>query len=332
MSREIFFGRYEIRNELGSGGMASVYRAYDPRFEREVALKILQLGLFGQNQLLERFEHQLSKIAKLESSAIVPVYDIGLVKDELFFVMRYMSGGSLAQRIGSSTLSLDEIARIVQSVGAALDEAHAHGLLHGDLKPGNILFDQRNNAYVSDFGVARIAHTPAGSPGSGIIGTPAYMSPEQARGQEVDRRSDLYSLGVILFEMLTGRKPFEAETPMSVALKHINEPAPNILEINPRLPARIQFVVEKALAKDRDERFQSGMELAEAFRSAIRTDTIDKSVSEGMTQKPIDVGHVGSAVPERPRDSLWSRIRKRLAGDSTIDAPPPDEKKKPKGK
>ena len=341
MSPETFIGRYEIRKELGRGGTGIVYQAYDSKFERDVALKILQLGLFGQTQLpgrfgsdvLERFEREMRIIAKLESSAIVPVYDVGLDQDRLFFVMRYMAGGSLAQRIRSSTISLDEIARILQSVGAALDEAHAKGVLHRDLKPANILFDQRGDAYVSEFGVVKIVHTPVGSTGSEIIGTPAYMSPEQVQGQAVDGRSDLYSLGIILFEMLTGRRPFEADTPMAVAIKQITDPPPNILGVDPRLPPAIRAVIERVLAKNRDDRFHSGRELAQAFRAAvIRTDPMDKSASPGMTQKPIDSGHVASAVPEAPRDSLFVRILKRLAGDTTIDAPPPEEKKKGKGK
>ena len=330
MSRETFIGRYEVRKELGSGAMGTVYQAYDSRFEREVALKLL--GPITHLIGAERFAREIRIIEALEHPAIVPVYDVGRDGDQSFLAMRYMSGGSLAERIRSRTLSMDEIAHILRRVGAALDYAHAKGLIHRDLKPANILFDQRGDAYVSEFGFARIVNASVAGKGSEIIGTPAYMSPEQALGKEIDGRSDLYSLGIILFEMLTGRKPFEADTPLAIAFKHVTDPPPNILELDPRLPPTIQAVIERVLAKNRDERFHSGRELAEAFSAAaIRKDTIHKSASPGMTQKPIDSGHV-EVRAEAPRDSLLIRILKRLAGDPTIDAPHPDEKKKGKGK
>jgi serine/threonine-protein kinase len=259
------FSRYEMKEELGQGGMAAVYRAYDPLFEREVALKILKRKLLNDPQVREGFERETKIIAKLEHAAIVPVYDVGRDNDQLFFVMRYMTGGSLSERIQNKLLSLAEMTHILQRVAAALDYAHDKGVVHRDLKPGNILFDEYDNAYISDFGIAKLVRATTKLTSSGIIGTPTHMSPEQARGEEVDGRSDVYSLGVILFEMLSGKIPFEATTPLGMALQHATYPVPHILEVNPNLPAGMEAVIEKVMAKERGERYTSGAELVNAF-------------------------------------------------------------------
>jgi len=258
------FSRYEIREELGIGGMATVYRAYDPLFERDVALKILKRELLEDSQLKERFERETKIIARLEHSAIVPVHDVGYDNNQLFYVMRYMAGGSLSERIEGG-LSLGEIAYIIIRIAGALDYAHGKGIVHRDLKPGNILFDENNNPYISDFGIAKVTESATKITSSGIIGTPRYMSPEQARGDPADGRSDQYSLAIILFEMLSGKSPFEATTPLAMAFKHATEAPPNILKINPNLPEGIAAVLEKALAKQPQDRYGTCVEFTNAF-------------------------------------------------------------------
>ena len=306
------FSRYEIREELGQGGMATVYRAYDPMFEREVALKILKRESLNDIQVRERFERETKIIARLEHAAIVPVYDVGRDRDQLFYVMRYMTGGSLVERIQSGTLSLAEIGHILQRLAAALDYAHSKGIIHRDLKPGNILFDEYENAYISDFGIAKFTQGTARLTSSVIIGTPTHMSPEQAKGDAVDARSDIYSLGVILFEMLSGKTPFEATTPLGMAYKHATEPAPHIREINPNLPAGLEPILEKVLAKEREKRYASAAELADAFISTL-SEPLPPDVSLGSpialflrtNVEELTIPPAPAAEPRRSRPRPW---------------------------
>src|SRR5512142_1528199 len=250
-------GVYEIKSELGRGGMATVYRAYDPRFEREVAVKVLPSELLHADpQFRMRFEREAKIIAQLEHTAIVPVYDVGEADGQPYFVMRYMNGGSLSERIKAGGLTLEDAARILGAIAPGLDEAHSKGIIHRDIKPSNILFDKRGNPYISDFGIAKLSQS-GNVTGSAIIGTPAYMSPEQAQGTEVDGRADIYALGIILFEMLTGQQPYQADTPMAVAIKHITDPVPHIRNIKPQLSEGVDAIIQKAMAKDKNQRFAS---------------------------------------------------------------------------
>jgi serine/threonine protein kinase len=256
-------GRYEVIRELGRGGMATVYLAHDPHFNRDVAIKVLPPQFMHDPMFLARFKREAQTIAALEHEAIVPVYDFGESNGQPFLVMRYMPGGSLAERISRGPLPVAEASAVVQRIGSALDEAHGKGIVHRDLKPGNILFDHHGNAYLSDFGIVKLAESTATFTGSHIIGTPAYMSPEQAKGiSDLDRRSDVYSLGVILFEMLTGQQPYHADTPMGVAVMHITEPVPSVQQVKADLSSDWETIISHALAKKREERFATANELA----------------------------------------------------------------------
>jgi serine/threonine-protein kinase len=258
-------GRYEIKSELGRGGMATVYRAYDPSFEREVAIKVLPRELLHDPQFHDRFRREIKTVAALEHPAIVPVYDVGEEDGVPYFVMRYMTGGSLTQWIEKGKFSVVDAARIIERLAGALSYAHKNGLVHRDLKPDNILFDSNGDPFISDFGVAKLNDSSTNMTGSGIIGTPAYMSPEQAQGDKVDNRSDIYGLGVIIFQMLSGQQPYNATTPMGVAVKHITDPVPEILKVNPALPPEADMVIKTAMAKDKDKRYPSALDLARAL-------------------------------------------------------------------
>ncbi|HLF73618.1 MAG TPA: protein kinase, partial [Anaerolineales bacterium] len=265
------FDRYEIRGELGSGGMAKVYRAYDPEFRRDVALKILREDMLDDTRVRERFERETQIIASLELEGIVPVYDMGrTAQDQLFFVMRLMTGGTLSQQMQNGPLSTQRIIRIMQRVAPALDEAHKKGIIHRDLKPANILFDEHDNAFISDFGIAKSVHRNTTiTDGSGIVGTPRYMSPEQAFAEKVDARSDIYSLGVIAFEMLIGKTNFDNITPRGMAFREPTTKFPRLLDANPSLPPGVQTVIEKVLANERDRRYATAAEFADALVAAL---------------------------------------------------------------
>lgn len=266
-------GRYRIQGELGRGGMSTVYLAHDPHFERDVAIKLLPLELLHQPTFRRRFEREAKVVAALDHPAIVPVYDFGEEDGQPFLVMRFMMGGSLTDRLREGAMSIKEAAAIIGRLAPALDEVHAHGVVHRDLKPSNILFDNRNDPYISDFGTAKIhkAHTKLTETG-GAVGTPAYMSPEQIQGDsELDGRSDIYSLGVILFEMLTGKHPYQTNTPIAVAVKHIFEPVPHILDMVPTLPIEIQEVIGHAMAKEKRERFVTAVAFSNALSKIANT-------------------------------------------------------------
>src|SRR5271157_1108228 len=307
--------------------MATVYRAYDPRSDREVAIKVLPQEMLHDAQFRVRFEREAKTIAMLEHPAIVPVYDFGEEEGQPYFVMRYMTGGSLSDRIKKGPFPVQEAAAIFEHLAPALDEAHSKGIIHRDLKPGNILFDQYNESYVSDFGIAKLSESQTNVTGSSIIGTPAYMSPEQAQGEGIDGRSDIYGLGVILFEMLTGTQPYHGDTPMSVVLKHITEPVPHILDVKPDLPSAVEQVIETAMAKDRDQRFPTVKAMAEALSAVARGESPDMKTiiaaarvvaPKGDTiqaQKKTVVSKRGEGIPvapespaPRPKTGLWIGI------------------------
>jgi len=204
----------------------------------------------------------------------VPVYDVGEENNQLYFVMRFMGGGSLAGRIRERVYRVEEAVRLLGQVAPGVDEAHAKGIVHRDLKPSNILFDNQNVPYISDFGIAKLTQAESANvTGSAIIGTPAYMAPEQALGSDVDGRADVYALGVILYEMLTGKQPYQADTPMGLAIKHVTDPVPHILNVKPDLPAWIETIVATAMAKDRNDRFSTAGEMLETMQAFLRGET-----------------------------------------------------------
>ncbi len=260
-------GRYEIIDELGRGGMAIVYLARDPYMDRQVAVKLLPRQLSPSESLQARFQREAKIVASLEHPAIVPVHDFGEYNEQPFLVMRYMVGGSLRHFSAGKALALTEVVRILSPLAQALDKAHAQHIIHRDLKPDNILFDGDKNPYLSDFGIARLAE---GTQTTSIMGTPAYMSPEQIKGDvQLDGRSDIYSLGVILFEMLSGQQPYTADTPTQVMMKHVFEPVPVILDLAADLPPMTQLVIEKAMAKERDERYATAEALLQAVQQLL---------------------------------------------------------------
>jgi serine/threonine-protein kinase len=259
-------GRYKIKEELGQGEMGAVYRAFDPSFNREVAIKVLPLEMMRNLKILARFRRELKMIALLEHPAIVPVYDVGEENGQPYYVMRYMSGGSLRRWIRNGKLSLQDTADILERIALGLEYAHRKGIVHRDLSPDNILFDNHNIPYITDFSLAKlIADTFRTNSGNGFIGTPEYISPEQAQSLPVDHRTDIYGLGVIAYEMLTGEKPYQATDSFGVLVKHVSDPLPEILKVNPDLPQEVDAIIKKAMAKNRNDRYESAVDFARAL-------------------------------------------------------------------
>ncbi len=264
-------GRYQIISPLGEGGMAAVYKAYQPGMERYVALKILPQAYARDPEFTGRFEQEAKVIAKLQHPHILPVHDYGEADSYTYIVMPLVETGTLADLVrGKPPLPLQRIRRITIQVGDALDYAHSEGLIHRDVKPSNILIDNRGNCLLTDFGIAKMVEgTKHFTQTGGIVGTPHYMSPEQGSGAELTPASDIYSLGVVLYEMATGRVPFDAETPMAVVIKHMHDPLPPPSSIQTNIGPALEGVILKAMAKDPKDRYATAADMVEAIRDAI---------------------------------------------------------------
>lgn len=263
-------GRYEIVEELGKGEMASVYLARDPFIKREVAIKVLAYELTQDPLFLKFFHQEAEAIASLEHPTIVPIYDFGLHGVQPYIVMRYMPNGSLKGRLKRRGLNRQELCDLMGRLAEGLDEAHGLGIVHRDVKPSNILFNQTQDAFLTDFGLAKFTRRKTGMTGMLLVGTPEYMSPEQAQRLPVDGRSDIYALGVILYLVLTGKHPFRAASPARTASAHIHAPIPSVRSIIPELPEMWDVIIGRALAKLPEERYESSQAFARDVAYATR--------------------------------------------------------------
>jgi len=276
-------GPYRIINQIGKGGMANVYKAYQPSMDRYVAIKVLPSQLAESKEFVQRFHQEARIIANLEHPHILPVFDYGESEGVAYFVMRYLDAGTLRDRMEAGRpLPMNEIDRIFTQLADALSYAHGRGIVHRDLKPANALIDSQGNLFLTDFGIAKILESasPRLTQTDAIMGTPAYISPEQAQSRPVDQRSDIYSLGIILYEMVTGSVPFVADTPLAVILKHVSDPLPLPSIIKPDIPVPIEQVILKALAKNPSDRFATAAEFAAAWKRALEQIEIQHRVPE----------------------------------------------------
>ena len=261
--------RYTILREVGRGGVATVYKAHDAETDTIVALKVLSPYLVSDSSIRARFQREAEVLETLKHPYILPVLDHGEADGYVYLVLPFMEIGTLSNRLRRGPVKPKEGARIISDIASALTFAHEQGIIHRDIKPSNILITGDGNALLSDFGFIHVDDSQLSLTGSAIIGTPAFMAPEQIRGEEVSERSDQYALGVVLYLMTTGELPYDAETPMGVALKHATDPLPRPRAVNPNLPDAVEAIIVKALAKDPENRFVSVEAFNDAFQDAL---------------------------------------------------------------
>ncbi len=281
-------GKYRIVARLGRGGMAEVYKAYQPGLDRYVAIKVLHSYLSDDPDFIGRFEREARAIANLRHPNIVQIFDFDVEDDLYYMAMEFIDGPTLKAELRERSqqgkiFSPEESARIMAALCDAIDYAHRHGMVHRDLKPANFIINRDGQILVLDFGIAKIVGATQYTVTGAVAGTPAYMSPEQGQGKRGDNRSDIYSLGVVLYEMMTGRVPFDADTPFAVIMKHITDPLPMPRSIKPDIPEAVERVILKALAKDPDDRYQSALDLATALRNAVGLSMQDTLVRNPVT-------------------------------------------------
>jgi len=265
-------GPYRIIEQIGEGGMATVFKAYQASMDRNVAIKVLPSQLATSTEFTQRFQQEARIIAKLEHPHILPVFDFGESDGITYFAMRYLDAGTLSDKLKSEgPLSIRDIDRLFTQLAEALSYAHSFGIVHRDLKPSNALIDSQGNLFLTDFGIAKLLESasPRLTQTDAIMGTPAYISPEQAQATPVDQRSDIYSLGIILYEMVTGRVPYVAETPLAVILKHVSDPLPPPSSLKPDVSEAVENVVLKALAKNPNDRYPSVADFLNAWKKAL---------------------------------------------------------------
>ena len=286
---------YTLLEPIGHGGMAVVYRARQETLDRTVAVKVLSENLAASPEFMERFRREARTAANLRHPNVITVHDFG--EDERgvpFLVLEYIEGPTLADLMDAG-LDDSRVPNLLDQIAAGLDYAHARGVIHRDIKPGNVLLTDDGRAVLADFGLAWLLEGAHLTLTGGVIGTPEYMSPEQAAGEPIDHRSDVYALGVVLYEMLVGERPFVAETPIGVLLKHLQDPAPSILDARPDLPAAVGQVLDRCLVKDPAERFASAGELARAFRDAFLQRPQPAPAADVAAARPVAVAQLERA-------------------------------------
>lgn len=301
---------YQIVRLLGQGGMAAVYLAIQESLDREVALKILVPGLAADASFCERFLKEGRITAKLQHPNLVTVHDIGHHGDVYYLAAEYIPGGTLRERLASGPIPVADALRIALEVARGLDFAHSKQFVHRDVKPGNILFRADGSAVLADFGIAKALDSKTQSTLVGAaIGTPHYMSPEQARGESVDGRSDLYSLGVVLFEMLTGKVPYDATDAFAVALMHVSQPVPHL----PQRLSWLQPLIDGLMAKEREQRFGSGSEFVSAVESLLESAPEAAAVREAWRGRHTGSRPMARVPPPPAAGRRWGRLALALA-------------------
>jgi formylglycine-generating enzyme required for sulfatase activity len=314
-----FGGRYAIGEWLAQGGMSTVYKATDPNLRRPVAIKLIHSHLSGDPQFVQRFEQEAAGVAQLRHPNIIQVYDFNHEGDTYYMVLEYVDGQTLqhllkALNSSGQRLTLTQVIKIMTTICDAVAYAHQHGMIHRDLKPANVMLNRQGQPILMDFGVAKMLGETQFTATGAIIGTARYMSPEQASGEPLDIRADIYSLGVMLYEMLIGQPPFEGDSAVAILMKHVNEPVPNIRQLNDDVPDELVVVVERALAKEPDHRYQTAAQMAAALRAVdvygrtiapVSSMEVSGSEPRGHDSTLVASGASPAQVAEKPNRRTW---------------------------
>ena len=306
--------RYHVIRTIGRGGLTTVYKAFDIQEKRQVAIKVLASHLASDPTFKTRFEREIKILGQFDHPNIVPILDSGEYQGAPYLVMPFFSHGTLSDRLRSHPLSPEELSRLIDEIASALAYEHKHGIFHRDIKPSNILIDKDGKAYLSDFDLVHLSDTSQNLTGSAVIGTPAYMSPEQCKGGPVDSRSDQYSLAIVVYQLTTGHLPFYAETPIAIAVQQINEPLPSPSDFNPDFPESIEAVLSKALSKDPDRRYPSITAFNQAFQRALKISKITSIHQGNWAAKYYEITQGLSQIPSTAKAWFSGAIpRKRYA-------------------
>jgi len=305
-------GPYRIIEQVGQGGMATVYKAYHAAMDRYAAIKVLPRQLAENPEFMGRFQQEARTIANLEHARILPVYDYGESDGTTYLVMRYLDAGTLKDRMKAGSLPLADVDRLFTQLAEALEYAHKRGVVHRDLKPSNVLVDTQGDLFLTDFGIAKLLESGGAqfTTTGAMMGTPAYMSPEQAQGEKVDQRTDIYSLGIMLYELVTGRVPFEAETPLAVVLKQINALLPPPSSLKPDIAPGIERLLLKALAKDPEARFATIGEFLAAWKTALsEASTVRATAPDPLEIKAAAPTVISTPAPAREPETVTAEPR-----------------------
>ena len=328
LSSTVLSGRYRLESKLGSGGMSTVYLALDEVLDRPVAVKLLHREISEEADQLERFRREARSAARLSHPNLVGVIDAGEDDGRPYIVFEYIDGRTLKRRIqDEGPLPVDEAVAYGIEIGRGLTAAHARKLVHRDVKPQNVLIDPDGRAKVTDFGIARSLESKGLTATGRVLGTTDYVSPEQAMGEDVDERSDVYSLGVVLYEMLTGDVPFQAETQVGVAMKHVNEPMPDVQAKRPEVSAVVASVVDRATTKDPRDRYNSVAEMVRDLEQTLEVEAARRGGTTGEATSVLDSvpksRRPAGAPPalDRDRDGRHRHRPDRGRGDLRRQAP-----------